>query len=243
MVDLENIRGVSYHYNRQKNKRYFMASYQYEDKGIARKFKSYSANKYGAKKAFELALTKRKSWERDFGIPLQTYKDKRNFINSYEIEDNYFKLVIIDKRTDISKRFKIDLNKLEEINKYYWFYNKYNKQAITSYNGERLKLRDVLYPNENKVLNHINRDKFDYRREFVEFRDSPDYAISRKYEETAAQPPGVAFLRERGKEYWCATYHKEDKNLKRRFRIKHYGYNRALDLAKEQREDWINELG
>ena len=71
----KNIKGVQYFYRQEKHERFFRVTYR-NKKADIHKWKYFYLRKYGAGKAFELAINCRKEFEEKYGVPDSYTTDK-----------------------------------------------------------------------------------------------------------------------------------------------------------------------
>jgi len=230
----------------------------YSNNGYSRSFcanycknrKDFSIKKYGARKALELAINWRKDKESKYGKPTKHIKDKSklNFKNKYKLNKDYFILKVIHKPSNLEYEFKFDLGDLDKIEQHYWYYNpNVEKEKVllkTYFNSKEIYVSKILFPDKKDVLflNHLNRNKFDYRRSNIIFEKSNLYRKAIKYKESEETIPGVFYTEKDEYKYWKSCYRKNEMNKQKHFNIDKYGYEKAKKEAILKRLEWEDEF-
>lgn len=246
---VKDIVGVRYYQKNKSGVRYFSGNYK--NCGIYKR-KNFSARKYGARRAFEMALNFRKAYENLYGVPT-TYTQKKDILkveNKYILKRNCFYLIISHKEVNKEFRLKFSISDLPLINGQYWYLDINGKtpgeSISTYYNNKTMYISEILFPDKksSEKLNHKNRDLSDYTRENIFLDTAVKYLKAHTYEETNKAIPGVCLSKKKYKDryylYWKASYWKEGKQ--RQFSIKKYGFEGAKKLAEEQRREWEEEF-
>ena len=169
---------------------------------------------------------------------LKNQKDKRKYQNEFETRSGYAVLKISGPR---EAELKFDKKKLKLVKSLYWKVDK-SGNVTTMVFGKKMYFGQVTHPNKKGLLNHKNRDRYDFREENIVVKDSPVYVKSRKYKETQEAPPGVSFYDKKdGPPYWLARYEKGEHNKKKSYNIEKLGFDEAKEKAIKKREEWEDE--
>lgn len=210
-----------------------------------------SIRKRGLEKTVKEALRRRKELEDKFGEPKFTPKKSkanRKTKTNIKVLESFFILELTHKPTEEEIRLKFDLDKLDLIKDRY-FYLDINEMDRGGYSvstwdkgkQKKVKLKELLFPDKEGVINHKNRDKFDYREDNIIFKENTQYTKAPKYSQSDTAIPGVSFVKKRDKTYWKAGFQRGGQNKSKWFAISKYGYKRAKELAEGLRRKWDRE--
>ncbi|MFW6007732.1 MAG: AP2/ERF family transcription factor [archaeon] len=244
----KNIAGVKY--NNKNGVRFFSSQYKNTKKGVNKR-KYFHIKKYGARKAFQLALNHRKELEEKYGLPTTHTLDKKKLVNKnkIEIEKDYFYLKVIHKETGQIFKVKLSLQDLAIVQNQYWYIDLSGRtpgEAISTYhNGQKKYLSKILFPDKksSEVINHINRDLCDFTRENSILDSCAQYINAPKYRQSNEAIPGVCYyIKKNAHPYWKASYSRKGYSKTKWFSIKKFGYEEAKRLAEEKRRNWEREL-
>ena len=145
---------------------------------------------------------------RKHGRVLERTRFDKNEIIEY---DDYAEIILYDKDNNEVARTMIDLECIESVKKYKW----YLKQGgyVCRENANYLH-RFIMNPPDDMVVDHINRNKLDNRRENLRIctphENSFNASIKRN---NTSGVPGVSFDKSRNKWVAYITINKERKNL------------------------------
>ena len=167
---------------------------------------------------------------------LEAQKEKRKYQNEYTTHSDFCVLKITGPR---EAEVKFDKGKFDLIKEMYWKVEK-SGLVITMLFGKKTSFGQFIMPEADGVINHKNRDRYDFREENIVIEDSANYIKSSKYKETEQAPPGVVYYEKRkGPNYWIARYEKGDNNIKKSFNIEKLGFEEAKEKAIKKREEWL----
>ena len=245
----KNITGISYQKNKNGRCRAFIVNYKNKKADVYIR-KHFSLNKYGgAKKTFQTALSYRQYLEEKFGTPSNRPINNRKQENYCIKKGDYFVLQIVDEKQGHEISVKIDIEHLKEVKKHHWSYDHSSQKTtyISAYiNQEKTRLSKFLYPKQkNKVINHKNRDRFDFRSKNITFDNNTQYQKAIRFKASETAPPGVSFVKDSKPAYdytyWKAGFQRGDHNKCKWYSIQKYGYEEAKELAIEKRNEWEEE--
>lgn len=207
--------------------------------------KNFSCAKYGEEQAFQLALAQRRAWEQQYHVGLN--------VNTMPTADEIKAL-----EQEIRARF----NEQPIVNEFVTHFNSkqmyglYRIEATADGKGGAWRVRIV-------------RNKTDYGKGFhdsVYGSSEQAFAAACRYRDeivatvapatmremreklrrnNTSGVPGVFLTTERrtGAQYWVAAAKVGEKKFSRRFNIKTYGYQRAFNLAKQARQQFLDLAG
>lgn len=138
--------------------------------------------------------------------------------------DHYEILLTKDKRT------KIDIEDLEKVDKYNWFYD--GGYALTNLNG-KLRLHNYIkdhIPTDEKTIDHINTDRLDNRKLNLRIANNREQSINRKIRSNNTS--GVTGVHLDKNNNWISRYH-DEKGIRQQksFSVNLYGYEEAKQMA------------
>lgn len=175
----------------------------------------------------------------------------KNCKNEYFEKENYIELLITNTKgeqivTIFSKEDFAFVSSLKWTFK--WHYNSYRIRCTKSpYAGKDLSLILFLQENrEGKMIDHINRDTLDNRRENLRIVTQSVNATNAKPRiESKSNIRGVYFRKERpgiAKAAWVCEWSIEKKRHSKSFSIDKYGEEEAFRLACLTRQQKLDEM-
>lgn len=243
---LQDIRGV--HYAKRNGNRFVVVSYKNKECDIKYR-KIFHLKKHGVRSAVRKATNIRKILEYQYGEPKHTplYLDSNKKVEKeIVLKDSYFCLILKHNPTNKEYNLKFSMQDYDKIkNKYFYLDidSDYPGSAVSTYlNGETVSIKNYIFSDipKNKKLNHTNRESSDFRRNNIVFKDKQNYYKAPKNNESDTAIPGVYFVKrtrnEKVYKYWKASYWKEKKQ--KMFSCNKYGYEKAKQLAEDQRRKW-----
>ena len=161
-------------------------------------------------------------------------------LNKIIIEDNYAKLIIKSKKYGVKEVF-IDIENIELTKKYIWSLrkDKNNFYAISNdySSGKKQTIilhRFILNPNQNEIIDHINKNGLDNRKLNIRISNKSENRINSR-------------LNKNNTSGYCGVYlNKNSKKYQARYKIngkeKSLGYFDNAEQAYKVRCDYIDEL-
>ena len=181
--------------------------------------------------------------------PLGGYR--KNVLNEYIEYDNYYELRIINTH-NIEVKGKIDKDDYEKVSKYKWTLSIHGKDIRIIGNSaelNRIGLHQFILNNNNNVnmvIDHINRNPLDNRKENLRIVSHSINSINAKARiESKTKIRGVYYRKERpgiAKAAWICEWSKDGKRHSKSFSIDKYGEDEAFRLACDFRSKMLREM-
>lgn len=175
---------------------------------------------------------------------------RKNVLNEYIEYDNYYELRIINTH-NIEVKGKIDKDDYEKVSKHKWTLSIHGKDIRIIGNSaelNRLGLHHFILDNNNvnMVIDHINRDPLDNRKENLRIVSHSINSINAKARiESKTKIRGVYYRKERpgkSKAAWICEWSKDGKRHSKSFSIDKYGEDEAFRLACDFRSKMLREM-
>lgn len=162
---------------------------------------------------------------RKHGYFLDNLKDNKGNKNDFVFNDNYCEIILKNKDFEIVGVAKINIEDYELCKNHKWYLDS-SGYARTSLNGKKVRLhRFLLNSQKGDIVDHINRNRLDCRRNNMRIVTSQENSINRGLQSNNKSGiSGVYFA----KGYWIATLKQEETHLKKYFIKKEDAINQRL---------------
>lgn len=174
---------------------------------------------------------------------------RANVLNEYIEYDNYYELYIINTH-NVEARGKIDKDDYLEVSKYKWTLSIHQNDiriVASSKELNRISLHQfILKNNTNNVIDHINRNPLDNRKENLRIVSRSVNSINAK--ERKGSSSGVRGVYRRkarsgiARASWICEWSEEGKRHSKSFSVDKYGEDEAFRLANDFRNNKLKEM-
>ena len=162
---------------------------------------------------------------RKHGKFLDNIKNSTSDKNDFVFNGNYCGIVLKNKKFEIVGIAIIDIEDYELCKNYKWYLDSAG-YARTSIKNQKIRLhRFLLNPKENELVDHINRNRLDYRRNNMRIVTREENSINRSLQSNnKSNVSGVYFA----KGYWISSLKREKDILTKYFTKKEDAINQRL---------------